>query len=117
MSAALPEEYQRFIAYALIGYLDVVRRTGTGDYNYNFTIGPRRLGDELKRAGAHAEILDLFDGIDELESLLTQVDPGHDLTEYLAPVIKLLRSEATFPEEPRRAIEALVAQSQRLAQP
>ena len=108
----------RFIAYALIGYLDFVRRTHEGDINYNYSIGPRfPVEDLMREVAARAELVELFELIYELEALIRLADPKtfeHAVSEALKPVIAWLQEDAPSADGELSPIELLLCSPPKL---
>jgi hypothetical protein len=106
-----PVHYQKFIAYALIGYIDVIKRSGVGDYAFNYVIGNRFIERDLERSNVENSILELFDRLDEIESLHRMAKPEDfekEVSALLSPVIAFLRENLIYEDDPKPPIKRLL---------
>src|SRR5689334_16683561 len=108
MNRIMPENRQRILSYALIGYLEVVRRLKSTDIYYNYTIGPRKFEKQMRRSGVDSKIIDLLIAIDEIESMYKNVDEAefaNIVTRAISPVLKTLRKDIQFSENDKSLLE------------
>lgn len=90
-------QYQKFIAYALIGYAEVVKRTGRADYDINSMFGPLGMTDSLSDLGVDERIVDAIKQIDEIDVLkgLLGADKFDEFMEdNLSPILSFISQNA-----------------------
>jgi hypothetical protein len=102
---------QRFIAYALMGYLDYLRRTNSADIHINSTFGGRgTIEPKMERAGVRQEVIDLVGLVDELELSLAMGDAEFEkhIAVVLGPVIRFLQEDCGPEHDLLTSVELLV---------
>ncbi|MCA1935121.1 MAG: hypothetical protein LDL37_06685 [Asticcacaulis sp.] len=107
------ERNQRFICYAVLGYLDYIRRHGSGDKNYNYIFGTRGTLDKLRRAGYDSDLLDAIAEIDEVESLISRWGMEfyeQAISSFYDRILGILERDQDFSSEPHPALLCLVSQ-------
>jgi len=91
-----PLECQKLIAYAVLGYLDVLRRGFGGDAYINLIFQPVRTSARLKILKADERLVEALYQLDELETLRDLQDDRQfeaSLNDIVGPIVDFLRQE------------------------
>lgn len=115
-SNLVQKHHQRFIAYALVGYLEVARRTGSGDYDFNNVIGNLAVWRRLKEHGADEVLVEFGEQVDQMESVLDLCGLeafGRAMDEAISPLLPYMRAKMSVDGDALCAVDELLAASLR----